>query len=64
MPMTGKKLIKLMKKNGWVLDRVSGSHHVMIKEGRRSVPVPVHGNKDLPKGLLKAIMKQAEIEES
>ena len=50
-----------MKQNGWILDRVSGSHHVMVKEGRRSIPVPVHGQRDLPKGLVSAILKQAGI---
>lgn len=59
--MTGVELIKMLKKNGWVLDRISGSHHIMIKEGKRSIPIPVHGKKDLPKGLLKKILKQAGI---
>ncbi|MBD3393162.1 MAG: addiction module toxin, HicA family, partial [Chitinivibrionales bacterium] len=52
--MTGKELVKLLKKNGWVLDRIAGSHHIMIKEGLRSVPIPVHGKKYLPKGLVSA----------
>jgi predicted RNA binding protein YcfA (HicA-like mRNA interferase family) len=59
--MTGKQLIKIMKRDGWILDRVSGSHHVMIKDSRRSIPVPVHGSKDLPKGLVRAILRQAGI---
>jgi predicted RNA binding protein YcfA (HicA-like mRNA interferase family) len=62
MAMTGRELIRALKRNGWVLDRVSGSHHIMIKEGRRSVPVPVHGSRELPKGLVAAILKQAGIE--
>ncbi|PKL09847.1 MAG: addiction module toxin, HicA family [Spirochaetae bacterium HGW-Spirochaetae-7] len=45
--MTGRQIIKIMKSNGWVLDRISGSHHVMVKDGCRSIPVPIHGNKDL-----------------
>ena len=61
--MTGKELIKLLKKNGWVLDRISGSHHIMIKDEKRAVPVPVHGKNDLPKGLLSAILKQTGIKE-
>lgn len=60
--MTGKELIKIFKEHGWVLDRVSGSHHIMVKEGERSIPIPVHGNKDIPKGLAKTILKQAGIE--
>jgi predicted RNA binding protein YcfA (HicA-like mRNA interferase family) len=34
----------------------------MVKNGCRSVPVPVHGKKDLPKGILSALMKQTGIE--
>ena len=59
--MTGKDIVRLLNNNGWMLDRISGSHHVFVKLGKRSVPVPVHGSKDLPKGLVKAILKQAEI---
>jgi len=59
--MSGKELIKIMQKDGWIVDRISGSHHIMIKDGKRAVPVPVHGNRDLPKGLLSAIMRQAEL---
>jgi len=62
--MTGKDLIKILKEHGWVLDRVSGSHHIRIKEGRRSIPVPVHGKKEIPIGLSKKILKQAGIERS
>ena len=61
--MNGKELIKKMKKYGWILDRINGSHHIMIFENKRSIPVPVHGKKDIPKGLVSAIMKQAGIKE-
>jgi predicted RNA binding protein YcfA (HicA-like mRNA interferase family) len=59
--MNGKDLSAILKENGWVLDRVKGSHHIYIKPGKRSIPVPIHGSKDLPKGLIKAILKQAGI---
>ena len=59
--MTGKELVKLLKAEGWILDRVSGSHHIMIKEGRRSIPIPVHGKKDILIGLKNKILKQAGI---
>jgi predicted RNA binding protein YcfA (HicA-like mRNA interferase family) len=61
--MTGKQLKKLLEANGWCLDRISGSHHIMIREGYRSVPIPIHGTADLPKGLLNSILKQAGIKE-
>jgi predicted RNA binding protein YcfA (HicA-like mRNA interferase family) len=54
--MTGKELIKQLNKKGWKLDRISGSHHIMIKDDK-TLSVPVHGKKDLPSGLLGALLK-------
>lgn len=54
--MTGKELIRRLKKEGWELDRVNGSHHIMIK-GEKTLSVSVHSNKDLPAGLLIRLMK-------
>jgi predicted RNA binding protein YcfA (HicA-like mRNA interferase family) len=59
--MNGKDLSTILRDNGWTLDRVKGSHHIFIKTGKRSIPVPIHGSKDLPKGLIRAILKQAGI---
>ena len=58
--MDGKELVRFLKKNGWQVDRISGSHHIMVK-GSRTISVPVHGKKELGKGLTHAILKQAEI---
>jgi len=55
--VTGKQFIKLLQQNGWRLDRVEGSHHILAK-GEKTISVPVHSNKDLGKGLLHALMKQ------
>ena len=58
--MTARDVMKILKKNGWVLVRISGSHHVFDKDGYRPVSVPLHGNVDL--GILgKRILKQAGI---
>jgi predicted RNA binding protein YcfA (HicA-like mRNA interferase family) len=55
--MTGKELIKMFKKEGWELDRINGSHHIIIK-GKTTLSIPVHNNKDLPKGLLEKLLKE------
>jgi predicted RNA binding protein YcfA (HicA-like mRNA interferase family) len=55
--MSGKDLIKLLKEKSWQLERTEGSHHILIN-GERTLSVPVHGNKDLGKGLLHSLMKQ------
>jgi len=62
--ITGSELCKILEKKGWQLKNIKGSHHVYMKSGRRErISVPVHGNKDLKIGLLKAVMKIAEINE-
>ena len=53
--MNGKELIKLLIMHGWKVERVKASHYQMLKPGHRTIPVPVHVSKDLPKGLVKAI---------
>ena len=58
--MTGRELIKLPRQHGWTLDRIHGSHHILIR-GADTLSVPVHGNTDLKKGTLNALMKQGGI---
>ncbi len=53
--MHDKDLLDLLLKNGWKIDRIQGSHHILKKDGQTEV-VPVHG-KDVPKGLLNKILK-------
>ncbi len=59
-PMNGKDIIAKLKAAGWTLDRVNGSHHVMVKDGK-AVPVPVHGTRDVGAGLLAAIARQSGV---
>lgn len=57
MDLSPKRILSILKENGWELDRIKGSHHVFIK-GNESVPVPIHGNHDLKKGTFLAILKR------
>ena len=45
--ITGKQLCKILTENGWTLTRIA------------RIVVPVHGNKEIKTGLLKAILKTA-----
>jgi len=59
--LTPEKTIKVLEKNGFVLDRIKGSHHIYYHpETKRRVVVPLH-KRDLPKGTLLEILKQASI---
>ena len=57
MPISGKLVIKSLKKLGWHIVSQSGSH-VKLRKGSKITIVPIHGNQDLPKGTLKSIEKQ------
>ncbi len=60
--VSGKELARLMKKRGWELKRIKGSHHVYVRPGNPArISIPVHGNRPLKVGLLKHIMKLAMI---
>jgi predicted RNA binding protein YcfA (HicA-like mRNA interferase family) len=57
--LTPKKVISILKKKGFVLDRSKGSHQIYYNQDtKRRVVVPLH-KKDLPKGTLLEILKQA-----
>ena len=58
MTMSGKEVVKLLIANGWTIDRINGSHYIMIY-GNQTIVVPVHGNQSMKPGLLNAILKQA-----
>ena len=58
--LTGKQVCKILAKNGWMLSRINGSHHVYCKDGEDArIVVPVHSNKAIKRGLLTAIFKTA-----
>ncbi len=46
------RLVAILNKHGFVLDRQSDSHAIYIHPDGRRTTVPVHGKRDLGKGLL------------
>ena len=62
--VSGKALCKVVERYGWELKRITGSHHIYAKEGiSANLSIPVHGNRDLPTGTLRSIMKDADLTE-
>lgn len=59
--MSSADLIRELRKAGWQLARVNGSHHVFTHPKRPGIVVVPHPKKDLGKGLVKAIRQQAGI---
>jgi predicted RNA binding protein YcfA (HicA-like mRNA interferase family) len=60
--MSGKELAKLLEANGWDLLRIQGSHHIYGRVGDPArISVPIHRNQDLKIGLLRNLLKTAEL---
>jgi predicted RNA binding protein YcfA (HicA-like mRNA interferase family) len=62
--VSGKEFAKLLEREGWKLLRVQGSHHIYGREGSNvRLSIPIHGNQTLKTGLLRHMMKLANISE-
>ena len=62
--ISGKKLCKIIEKKGWILKKITGSHHIYEKTNQNKIiSIPVHRNQDLKLGTLKSIMKIAQLSE-
>lgn len=63
--VSGREFARLVERRGWRLLRVNGSHHIYGKAGSVvRLSIPIHGNKTLKLGLLRHLLRIAEIEES
>jgi predicted RNA binding protein YcfA (HicA-like mRNA interferase family) len=58
--VNGKRVIQALTKAGFVVNRIVGSHHVVVYPGdpTRTVTVPVHAGRDLKPGTLRSIIRQ------
>lgn len=62
--VSGKDFAKVIERHGWSLLRVQGSHHIYGKTGSDvRLSVPIHGNQTIKIGLLKHLMKMADLSE-
>jgi len=54
----GRELVRFLESIGFSVVRTKGSHIRLRSEDGRVTTVPVHGNKDIPKGLLRKIIRE------
>jgi predicted RNA binding protein YcfA (HicA-like mRNA interferase family) len=58
-PAKPRVVIQFLERNGFVLDHTSGSHYIFYHPlSRRRAVLPRH-NRDMPKGTLIALLKEA-----
>ncbi len=56
-----REVLRALERAGFVVARIKGSHHILVHKDdpTRITNVPVHGSRDLPRGTLRDIIKQA-----
>ncbi|HCY40992.1 MAG TPA: hypothetical protein DHV48_06495 [Prolixibacteraceae bacterium] len=56
--ISGKDFVKFLQTLGFVVLRINGSHHRLKHPDGRVTTVPVHKNDELPKGLMRKIIRE------
>jgi len=59
METNSRKILRRLQREGWQVVRISGDHHILQHPDQgHSIVVP-HPKKDLPRGLVRRIYKDA-----
>ena len=59
MEKNSRKLMRMLKDDGWDLDRVTGDHHTFKHPKKQELISLPHPKKDLPIGLVRSIYRIA-----
>lgn len=58
--VTGKSLVLALRKFGFAVQRIKGSHHFLRHPDGRTTVIPVHSGESLGPGLLAKILRDVE----
>lgn len=59
--MNSRDVIRIIKADGWTLDRIKGSHHHFVHPSKPGTATVPHPKKDLSRGLVKSIEIQTRL---
>ncbi len=59
--LTGKEVVSLLKKVGFIVERQRGSHVFLKHDDGRATVVPVHSGETIGPGLLSKILRDVEM---
>ena len=59
--LTGKELIRALKKVGFEVVRIQGSHHRLRHSDSRVTTVPIHAGETIGPGLLGQILRDCDL---
>lgn len=60
---SSREIIQALQHNGWFEVRVTGSHHHFKHPKKKGTVTVPHPKKEIGKGLLNSILKQAQLSE-
>jgi len=60
--LSSSKLIKILEKAGFHVQRQKGSHTYLKHPDRRATVVPLHKGEDIGRGLLRKILRDIRVE--
>jgi predicted RNA binding protein YcfA (HicA-like mRNA interferase family) len=60
--ITGREIVAALRKAGFEVARIKGSHHFLRHADGRGTVVPVHSGETIGPGLLSAILRDCEID--
>ena len=60
--ITGREVLATLRKAGFEVARIRGSHHFLRHADGRATVVPVHAGETIGPGLLVAILRDCEID--
>ena len=60
-PISPNKLVKILEKTGFKVIRQKGSHLIMMDNKKTRIVIPMHPEKDIKPGLIRAIIREAGI---
>jgi predicted RNA binding protein YcfA (HicA-like mRNA interferase family) len=60
--LRGRELISALRKMGFLIVRIKGSHHFLRHADGRCTVVPVHAGETIGPGLLSKILRDVELE--
>jgi predicted RNA binding protein YcfA (HicA-like mRNA interferase family) len=59
--VTGADLVKALQRAGFTVTTTRGSHHRLKHDDGRATTVPAHAGRDVPKGTLRAILRDTDL---
>jgi predicted RNA binding protein YcfA (HicA-like mRNA interferase family) len=59
--LTGKEVVSLLKKAGFIVERQRGSHVFLKHDDGRATVVPIHSGETIGPGLLSKVLRDVEM---